>query len=397
MNRPVPQLPDTRTVLCVESLKKTFRNKIAVDDISFSIPPASLTVILGPAGAGKTTTLRLIAGLETPDAGRITLSGKNALPLQPKDRDVAMIFDNIALYPDKTGYQNIASPLVIRKEDKDEIDEKVKQISAPLKISHILGRLPKTMSGGEKQRIALGRALIRSPRLFLLDEPLSSLDAKLRIELRAELRRLQQELGYTFLLTTPDFQEALAIADTVLLLREGRIIQAAPPQTLYDAPVDRAAAQFIGAPQINIAEAKRVSRGNEAVLEFAGTTCPLPSGMPLLQAEQVFELGIRPENLTLAPVETAQIKGRLMDIEPLGLKAVMTIRNKAAQLRLIVENDATRGVDIGSPVGLDIVDPNALLIFNKEKGIRLSGRPELRMNQMLQGKNPELPPMEKSV
>jgi len=371
MRHPAPPLPDPGTILQVTGLKKHFRGNPAVDDISFSIPPASLTVILGPAGAGKTTTLRLIAGLETPDSGRITLSGKNALALQPKDRDVAMIFDNIALYPDKTGYQNIASPLVIRKETRKAIEEKVGQISATLKIAHILERLPKTMSGGERQRIALGRALIRSPRLFLLDKPLSSLDAKLRIELRAELRRLQQELGYTFLLTTPDFQEALAVADTVLLLRDGRIIQAAPPQTLYDAPVDKAAAQFIGAPGINIVDAGLVDRTGETTLAFAGTHCPLPSTLAHRQPcpEDGIELGIRPENLTLAPAGAGMIRGRLTDIEPLGLKAVLTVQNDAAQLRFMVENAQTRRLEIGAAVGLDLVDPGAMLVFDKKSGL----------------------------
>ncbi len=372
MNCAASPLPKSGTVLEIENLTKRFRNKTAVDGISFSVPPASLTVILGPAGAGKTTTLRLISGLETPDSGSIRLSGKNALHLQPKDRDVAMIFDNIALYPDKTGYQNIANPLVIKKEKKEEIKFKVSKIAATLKISSILSRLPKTMSGGEKQRIALGRALIRSPRLFLLDEPLSSLDAKLRIELRAELRRLQQELGYTFLMTTPDFQEAMAIADRVILLREGKMIQVAPPQTLYDDPVDKAAAQFIGAPQINVVEGKLSTRDAENYLEFVRTRYLLPAAMGHLAATDTrFEIGIRPENLKLANVDQAQITGQLIDIEPLGLKTVVTIQNQEAQLRLVVASNKAKGLEIGSHIGVDIIEPGAMLFFNKKSGLRV--------------------------
>ena len=254
------QLPQGQHVpiLRVDNLSKSFRGKSALDHVSFMVPKASLTVILGSSGAGKTTTLRLIAGLDRPDSGRVILSGQDVGRQEPKDRNVAMIFDNLALYPNKTGFDNIASSLVIRGESKSEIEKKVANIATILKLSSILKRLPKTMSGGERQRIALGRAFIRSPKIFLLDEPLSSLDAKLRIELRAELKRLQRERGYTFLLATPDFNEAMAIADTIIMLREGRIVQIAKPQMLYDVPVDRDVALFIGAAHINLIEASYV-------------------------------------------------------------------------------------------------------------------------------------------
>ena len=199
-------------VLQVENLSKSFRRKRALDQVSFAVPEASLTVLLGPAGAGKTTTLRCIAGLDQPDAGSISICGRDVGGWEPKDRDVALILDSLALYPDKTGLQNIASPLLIRGLPWSEIEKQVEDMAHMLKVGHVLNRLPKTMSGGERQRIALGRALVRSPRLFLLDEPLSSLDAMLRIELRAEIRRLQRERGYSFLLATPDFNEEIGRA-----------------------------------------------------------------------------------------------------------------------------------------------------------------------------------------
>ncbi|WP_419175954.1 ABC transporter ATP-binding protein [Desulfosediminicola sp.] len=358
--------------LDIAHLSKSFRNKQALTDVEFSVPSGSLTVILGPAGAGKTTMLRLIAGLETPDCGSITLSGKDALGLQPKDRDVAMIFDNIALYPNKTGYENIASPLQIRKEQKDEIEQKVTEVSNTLKISHILNRLPKTMSGGERQRIALGRALIRSPQIFLLDEPLSSLDAKLRIELRAELRRLQQELGYTFLLTTPDFQEAMAIADTVIMLREGRIVQIASPQELYDNPVDLEVARFIGAPQINVCKATIVAGCNKLQLIDSDLEVDLPSHLEHLSVAgpETFQVGIRPENIEVVSRDNGQFTARIVDIEPLGLKAILTLYNSGIEFRAIVSNSTTQAITLGEDLGV-IIHPEKMLAFDTTATTRL--------------------------
>lgn len=373
MNCTSSQTHDQPFVLQVENISKCYRSKIALEDLEFSVSPASLTAILGPAGAGKTTTLRLIAGLENPDTGSIFLSGQNVLSLQPKDRDVAMIFDNIALYPNKTGYENIASPLFIRKESKDIVEQKVSEISATLQISHILQRLPKTMSGGERQRIALGRALIRSPKLFLLDEPLSSLDAKLRIELRAELRRLQKELGFTFILATPDFQEAMAIADTVIMLREGRIVQIAPPQELYDHPVDREVARFIGAPQINLIEAQISRNTQNTSITYAGITDSLPEHMNKLttSSHDVIEIGIRPENIAICPISTAKITAIVTDIEPLGLQAVLTVQNSDAELRLLVKNAEVRQIELGQEIGIKILDTTRILAFDQISGMTI--------------------------
>ncbi len=362
--------------LVVERLGKRFGRKTALDDVSFTAPAGAFTVILGPAGAGKTTTLRAIAGLESPETGRLTLNGYDVGGWEPKDRDVAMIFDNLALYPNKNGFENIASPLVIRGESKDVIKEKVEKMASTLRVSHILGRLPKTMSGGERQRIALGRALIRTPSLFLLDEPLSSLDAKLRIELRAELRRLQREHGYTFLMATPDFHEALAIADTVIMLRQGRVMQIAPPQEIYDAPVDREVALFVGAPQINLVPARYEADSRGGRILAADATLPVPSQFGSLFDGQLaddaaFELGVRPENLRLAAPENGRIRGTIIDIEPLGLKSVLTVQNDAAELRLVVVSADIVGTATGQQVGLDLVNASMLLAFDSASGQRL--------------------------
>ncbi|MBL0713670.1 MAG: ABC transporter ATP-binding protein [Desulfosarcina sp.] len=362
-----------RSILVIDDLSKCFRGKPALDHVSFTVPEASLTVILGAAGAGKTTTLRLIAGLDRPDSGCIILSGQDVGKWEPKDRNVAMIFDNLALYPNKTGFENIASPLIIPGESKSEIEEKVEEMASTLKISHILKRLPKTMSGGERQRIALGRALIRRPNLFLLDEPLSSLDAMLRIELRAELKRLQRELGYTFLLATPDFNEAMAIAHTVVMLSEGRVAQIAEPQVLYDDPTDRNVARFVGEPQINIIKAGYAPDDGGEYIKAAAARLPVPPQFKRIftSGHHDFELGIRPENLILADPSNAHIMATSIDIEPLGLKSVLTVRNDEAELRLLVESAETQKISPGQNVGIEIINSSMLLAFDPSTGLRI--------------------------
>jgi multiple sugar transport system ATP-binding protein len=359
-------------VLDVQGLSKRFSKKPALKSVSFQVPKASLTVLLGAAGAGKTTTLRLIAGLDTPESGEILLSGLNVAGWEPKDRNVAMIFDNLALYPNKNGYANIASPLVIRGEPKEIIGAKVMEMAKTLQITHILERFPKTMSGGERQRIALGRALIRSPSLFLLDEPLSSLDAKLRIELRAELRRMQRDQGYTFLLATPDCHEAMAIADTIVMLRHGAVVQVDTPQNMYDFPVDRKVALFIGAPQINLLACHCEADGASSTICFAGSTLPVPEHFKAVVPEASgFELGIRPENLRLAPAGGGLIRAKLTDIESLGPKSVLTVGNAAASAHLVVDSREALGLAVGMDIGIDLVDPAKLLAFDAETGLRL--------------------------
>jgi len=369
----VPENSD-QAALVVETLHKRFRGKIAVDDVSFTVPAASLTVILGPAGAGKTTTLRLIAGLDHPDSGRVLLAGRDVDGFEPKDRNIAMILDNLALYPNKTGFENIANPLVVRGLPQQEIVERVRKVATLLKIDHTLGRLPKTMSGGERQRIALGRALIRTPSLFLLDEPLSSLDAMLRIELRAELKRLQRECGYSFLLATPDYNEALAIADTVVMLREGRVIQIAAPQTLYDEPVDREVARFIGAPTINIVPAGYTPDDNGGHILAAGGRLPVPQQFKAILARgpRDFDLGIRPENLRPADPERAPLRGALIDIEALGLNSVLTVKNDVTELRLLVATTQTRGLSVGQTLGMEIANASMVRAFDQATGRSLS-------------------------
>lgn len=360
-------------VLRVEGLVKRFGKVAALDGVSFDVPKGSLTVLLGPAGAGKTTTLRALAGLEDPDEGQILLQGADVRDVQPKDRDIGMIFDNLALYPNKTGFENIASPLVIRKIHAQEIERQVKDIAATLRINHLLNRLPKTMSGGERQRVALGRALIRKPGLCLLDEPLSSLDAMLRMELRAELRRLQQDMGYTFVMATPDFAEALAVADTVVMLRGGRVVQVCDPQALYESPVDREVARFVGSPEINLLAASfHGEPGGDPMLRVAGAALRTPEDLHLLHRQGVtsFELGVRPEDLRVMDVATASVIGELIDIEPLGLRSALTLRNDATQIRVLVPARQANELPMNQNIGIDF-SAAPLMAFDTANGRRL--------------------------
>jgi ABC-type sugar transport system ATPase subunit len=360
-----------QTGVALAGVSKSYRGRRALDDVSLSVARGSLTVILGAAGAGKTTLLRTIAGLEWPDRGQIRIAGRDVDDLEPKDRNVAMIFDNLALYPDKTGFENIASPLRIAGLDRTSVETRVQDIASKLRIAHVLGRKPKTMSGGERQRIALGRAFVREPSLFLLDEPLSSLDAMLRIELRAELRRLQKEFGYTFLLATPDFAEAMAVADTVVFLREGHIVQVSDPQTLYDEPFDWDIARFVGAPEINLLAASfSPSDGGQVSLE--GATFRAPAALRRGDDRSAFEFmaGIRPEHLRLEPPDQGLWRVEIIDIELLGLKAAMTIALGRSEVRVLAAAASVQEFKSGNRAGLSLSE-DKLIAFDADTKARI--------------------------
>ncbi len=359
-------------VLSAQRLSKSFGKTEALKGVDINLAPGAFTVLLGAAGAGKTTTLRTIAGLEVPDAGRVMIGGEDATAMEPKDRDIAMIFDSLALYPNKTGFENMAHPLRIRKMPDAEIEAKINAVAATLQVTHILNRLPKTMSGGERQRIALGRALVRDPAFFLLDEPLSSLDAMLRVELRAELKRLQQEHNYAFLYATPDYTEALAVADEVVMLIEGEVRQVAPPQEIYDQPVDRDVAKFVGAPEINLLAAEYdPSEGGrikiaDMVLPASGEVTNAFNGV-----KYNFEAGVRPEHFTVAEPGADPANGEIIDFEALGLNAALTVDTAGGPIRIVVPA-ATAG---SFPVGMRVaVTPRAdcVLAFDPADGRRLS-------------------------
>jgi len=365
----------TAPLLELRSVSKAFGNLQALDSIDLQVEKGSLIVLLGPAGAGKTTLLRCIAGLENIDSGEVLINGDDVTHWQPNQRDIAMIFDNLALYPNKNGYENIASPLRIAKAPKDQIKSKVDEVAALLKIEHILQRTPGTFSGGEKQRVALGRAMVRDPHFYLLDEPLSSLDFMLRIDLRTELKRLQKELGRTFVFATPDYTEALALADQVVVIMDGKVAQMAPAQQLYDFPATKEVARFVGNPSMNVVPAKITSEADKPSLSVGGSVIALTdSDKEKLPSKTSVEIGLRPTAITLlegdqnASAGHAKLSGKVNDLEPLGMHTTVGIDVGGESLVFTVEG--VKDYQDGTPISVSI-DTSALHYFDPDSGNRL--------------------------
>jgi len=272
----------------------------AVSDFNLDIKDKEFLVFVGPSGCGKSTTLRMIAGLEEITEGELFIGDTLVNDIVPKDRDIAMVFQNYALYPHMTVYENMAFGLKLRKTPKEEIKRRVEEAAKILDISHLLDRKPKALSGGQKQRVALGRAIVRQPKVFLLDEPLSNLDAKLRASMRTELTKLHKNLGTTFIYVTHDQVEAMTMASRIVVMKDGLIQQVDTPQNLYDNPCNMFVAGFIGTPQMNFITAKLVMKQNDLYLEFGSNSVKIPADKannPALKEyiDQEVVMGIRPE------------------------------------------------------------------------------------------------------
>ncbi|RLG87762.1 MAG: sugar ABC transporter ATP-binding protein, partial [Thermoprotei archaeon] len=253
-------------------------NTVAVDDVTFTVSHGEFFVLLGPSGCGKTTTLRIIAGLEKPTKGRVFIDDEDVTDLPPRARDVAMVFQTWALYPHMKVYDNIAFPLKLRKLPKDEIDRKVKEIAKILQIDHLLDRYPKQLSGGQQQRVALARALVRNPRVWLMDEPLSNLDALLRVQMRAELKKLQKELKITTIYVTHDQVEAMTMADRIAVMNAGKILQIGTPYDIYHKPRTKFVGGFIGSPPMNFIRVVFDVENNRYILKGHTFAIVLPEG-----------------------------------------------------------------------------------------------------------------------
>ncbi|MCD6502938.1 MAG: ABC transporter ATP-binding protein [Euryarchaeota archaeon] len=317
------------------SVTKNFGKVVAVDDLTLEIKDGEFFVLLGPSGCGKTTTLRMIAGLEEPTKGEIYIgdtlvaSPEKDVFVPPKERDIAMVFQNYALYPHMTVYENIAFPLKIRKVPENEIRKKVKEVAELLGIDDLLNRKPRELSGGQRQRVALGRAIIRHPKVFLMDEPLSNLDAKLRVRMRSELKRLQRTLGVTTIYVTHDQVEAMTMGDKIAILNNGRLQQVGSPDDVYNKPKNLFVAGFIGSPPMNFVDATLVEKDNNIWIDFGDFRLKLPDDMAevirssnYVGKEVIF--GIRPEDIYDALFAQVKIpgenmvKGRIDIVEPLG-------------------------------------------------------------------------------
>jgi len=296
----------------LKHLTKRFDDIVAVNDLSLSIEDGEFLVFVGPSGCGKTTTLRMIAGLETISSGDLWIADKRVNDVHPKDRDIAMVFQNYALYPHMTVYENMSFGLRLRKSPKNVIDEKVRNAAGILGISELLGRKPKALSGGQRQRVAMGRAIVREPKVFLFDEPLSNLDAKMRIQMRVELKMLQKRLKTTTVYVTHDQVEAMTLASRIAVMNHGSLQQLATPAQVYEHPANRFVAQFIGSPSMNfidgVFQAGRVGNNDFSITR----NLPLDDGARVT-------VGIRPQNFILSDSPgPSTLSGRVKVIENLG-------------------------------------------------------------------------------
>lgn len=314
--------------ISLRKIRKTFGTLTVVHDIDLEIADKEFIILVGPSGCGKSTTLRMIAGLEEVTAGDLIIGDTIVNDVPPKNRDIAMVFQNYALYPHMTVYKNMAFGLELRHSPKEVIDQKVKEAAEILDITYLLNRKPKALSGGQRQRVALGRAMVRSPAVFLLDEPLSNLDAKLRTAMRAEITKLHRKLDATFIYVTHDQVEAMTMADRIVVMKDGYIHQVDTPQNLYDHPVNMFVAGFIGAPQMNFLPVTIGRENGTPVAMFDGQALPLPGGLADRTVAE-YEgkecvLGLRPENLherlpvDVDPDMTRPVKVLVELAEPMG-------------------------------------------------------------------------------
>lgn len=353
----------------LENLTKKFKNVTALRDLSIDIQDREFFVLLGPTGAGKTTTLRCIAGLEKPNAGTIKIAGQNVNDWGPAERDVAIVFQYYSLYPHYTVRQNLEFPLKskIRSHSAEEISQRVAKVAQTLQIDHLIDRKTDKLSGGEMQRVAIGRAIVREPRIFLMDEPLSNLDAKLRETLRSELKGLQMNLGATFLYVTHDQVEAMTMGERIGILNKGRLIQVGTPYEIYNSPVNTYVAEFVGSPAINLFDG--VIQDNRVVVIKDNLEFVLDQS--ILQRLNGFagevKLGIRSEDIELA-VEDG-FKGQIYGIEDMGMGKIITISINDHLLRATV--DAKYRFEIDANVSFSM-NQAKLHFFEKESGASLT-------------------------
>ena len=305
------------------NLKVTDEGVVAVEDFNLEIKDREFIVLVGPSGCGKSTTLRMVAGLESISGGELYIDGKLMNDVAPKDRDIAMVFQSYALYPHMTVYDNMAFPLKLRKLPKDEIDKKVREAAETLGITQYLDRKPKALSGGQRQRVAIGRAIVREPKVLLMDEPLSNLDAKLRNQMRAEIIKLRQKIDTTFMYVTHDQTEAMTLGDRIVVMKDGEVQQIGTPQEVFETPANLFVAGFIGVPQMNFFDADLVRSGADYAVKLGDVTIKVPKDKAANLTShdvqsQTITLGVRPEHLTLGVTDGPRLEGTVDVSEMMG-------------------------------------------------------------------------------
>jgi multiple sugar transport system ATP-binding protein len=331
----------------LRNVSKIFsKDDLVVKDINLDIQDGEFFTIVGPSGCGKSTILNMIAGLEEVTHGEILFDNQIVNDIPPAKRNVAMVFQSYALYPHKNVFENIAFPLRTRKMNRREIENKVKEIAQTLGLENLLQKKPKELSGGQRQRVALGRAIVRQPRLFLLDEPLSNLDAKLRIYMRVELKRLHRELKITTIYVTHDQAEAMTLSDRVALLFEGKIQQCDKPEVLYNSPANRIVAEFIGSPAMNLIQAKILKKEDVKIIFDSGEQIFLPQERKFKPKDDFILFGIRSEDVQVSlNLKEGYLVGKLFAIEPLGNSTYLDILWNEKRLRAEVSPDFKASID----------------------------------------------------
>ncbi|MBR6579871.1 MAG: sn-glycerol-3-phosphate ABC transporter ATP-binding protein UgpC [Ruminococcus sp.] len=355
---------------------------VAVTDVNLEIRDKEFIVLVGPSGCGKSTTLRMIAGLEEISEGELYIGDRLVNDIAPKDRDIAMVFQNYALYPHMTVFDNMAFGLKLRKVPKDEIERKVNEAAKILDLTHLLDRKPKAMSGGQRQRVALGRCIVRSPKVFLLDEPLSNLDAKLRAQMRTEIAKIHKKLGTTFIYVTHDQTEAMTMGDRIVCMKDGFVQQVDTPQNLYENPVNKFVAGFLGSPQMNFIDAVLKEEYGQFIVEFGSKDSRMSSGkryqiivpeskvndeLPNYVGREI-TLGVRPESIHdeemyLSNATTGVIDAYVEITEMMGAETYLylTCEGNSLTARVSPRTTAKSGDDIRVAI-----DPNRIHLFDKE-------------------------------
>jgi len=360
-------------------LSKVYGHDVtAVRDLNLEIAEGEFVVLVGPSGCGKTTALRMVAGLEEITAGEIRIGGRVVNELAPRDRDIAMVFQNYALYPHKTVFENLAFGLRMRKVPKPEQHRRVEEIARVLGLGEMLQRRPAQLSGGQRQRVAMGRAIVREPKAFLMDEPLSNLDAKLRVQMRAEIARIQQALKVTTLYVTHDQVEAMTMGHRVAVMRDGVLQQVDTPQRLYDAPTNLFVASFVGSPPMNLMEATVERDGGGLVCRLGETRLELPADLvaerPGLAdfAGRRIAIGIRPEDVREASGwDGTRLRGRILLVEALGAEQLVHIEIAAAPLERTDLVDTTAQPP-GPSLGVDELERAVTLLGRFDRHLLLS-------------------------
>jgi multiple sugar transport system ATP-binding protein len=347
----------------LRGIRKSFGKTRALDDISFTVNSKEFFCIVGPTNAGKTTTLRIISGLEKQDGGDVLFEGVSVNEVPPRERDVAMLFQNLALYPNKDGFENIATPLRIKNVPDREVKKRVHEVAEILHVTHLLDRMPKTYSGGERQRIAIGRVIIRRPKVYLFDEPLSNLDAVLRAEMRSELKRLQRELGQTTIYVTHDQVEAVSMSDRVLVLNKGEVQQIDTPSRVYGAPQNLFCAGFFGSPPMNFIPCAVAQENGRVDLVSGVLRVDVSALAKPLKGYSGVTLGIRPQHIAVREKDEKDGQNfKVEAVELLGAKKILTFIVGDAIVLAVVP--AASGIRAGDTVSIAI-DTRKIYIFDE--------------------------------